>query len=77
MKNQCGKMRDKNAPYEVYRNESGWEWRVLKKYQSPEGESKNPYARWMVWAKSPMCPDGEMGDAYINDIIGMGGVKVS
>lgn len=77
MKNECGKMRTKDNPYEVWRNDSGWEWRVLKKYQTPEKEAQNPYARWMVWAKSPMCPFGEMGDTYISDIIGMGGVKVS
>jgi hypothetical protein len=76
MKNPCAKTRDKNNPYEVYKNDSGWEWRVLKKYQSPEKEATNPGARWFVWACSPMCPHGEMGDTYIRDIKGMGGVKV-
>ena len=40
MKNECGKMRDKDDPYEIYIL-GGWEWRVLKKYQTPENEAKN------------------------------------
>jgi hypothetical protein len=77
MKNECGKMRDKNNPYEVWATPDGsWQWRVLKKYKSPESEAKDPYARWMVWAKSPFCPDGEMGDTYIRDIKAMGGVRI-
>lgn len=76
MKNECGKMRTKDNPYEVWRS-GDWEWRVLKKYQNPEQEAKNPYARWMCSVTSPMCPWGEMGDVYIRDIADMGAVKVS
>ena len=78
MKNLCGKMRKVNEPYEVWRNNVGWEWRVLKKYQSEEQEKKNPYARWMVACKSPMTGGTyDMGDTYIRDIIELGGQLVS
>jgi len=40
-KNECGKMRDKDNPYEIWKG-NGFEWRVLKKYQKPELEAKNP-----------------------------------
>ena len=66
-KNPCGKTREKNNPYEVWRNGAGWEWRVLKKYKSPEAEAKDPYARWFCYVTSPMC-DGEYGDTYVLDI---------
>lgn len=72
-KNLCGKIRDKNDPYEVYRNSSGWEWRVLKKWQSPAKESQNPYARWFCAVKSPYTsPSYDMGDVYVNEIKSMG-----
>lgn len=71
-------MRDKNNPYEVYRNNEGWEWRVLKKYQSPEKEAENAFARWFCAVKSPATFGGyDMGDTYIRDIIEMGGVLVA
>ena len=77
MKNLCGKMRKVNEPYEVWKNDGGWEWRVLKKYQAPEAEAKNPYARWMVAVKSPMTFGSyDMGDTYVNDIRELGGQLV-
>ena len=69
MKNECGKTRKVNEPYEVYRNSSGWEWRVLKKYQSPDKESGNQTARWFVAAKSPATFGGyDLGDEYVVNI---------
>jgi hypothetical protein len=68
-KNLCGKMRKKENPYEVWKSFDGsWEWRVLKKYQSPEKEAQNPYAVWMCLVISPYVPYGEMGDVYVLDI---------
>jgi hypothetical protein len=75
MKNECGKMRTVNTPYEVWTG-NGWTWRVLKKYKSPDAEAKDPYARWMCHVTSPFCPDGEMGDVYVNEIKSQA-VKVS
>lgn len=48
MKNLCAKTRKLDQPYEIWVGVGkfeGWEWRVLKKYQSPECEANNPYAR--------------------------------
>ena len=72
-------MRPKNDPYEIWRTSDfqpatpdtpciGWEWRVLKKYQTPEKEAANPYARWFCFVTSEFCPQGELGDTYIGDI---------
>ena len=69
-KNECGKTRPQDNPYEVWKNNSGWEWLVLKKYQSPEKENKNPFARWFCAVKSPFTyGDYSLGDVYIADII--------
>ena len=76
MKNECGKMRDKDDPYEIYIL-GGWEWRVLKKYQTPENEAKNEYARWMCAVRSPHTFGSfDFGDTYISDIKGCGARKV-
>jgi hypothetical protein len=77
MKNLCGKMRTKDNPYEVWESVDGWQWRVLKKWQTPEQEAKNPYARWFCWVSSPFCPHGEMGDTYLSYIRCAGGRKVA
>jgi hypothetical protein len=67
MKNLCGKTVKRENAYEVWSNGS-WTWYCLKKYQSPEQEAKNPYARWFTDVVTPMCPDGELGDTYVRDI---------
>lgn len=69
MKNECGKTRPKDNPYEVWENKAdGWRWSVLKKWQSPDKEATNPFARWFCFVTSPFCPRGEMGDVYVNEI---------
>lgn len=69
-KNLMSKARPVNEPYEVYVY-GEWEWRVLKKYQTPENERKNPYARWFCAVRSPYTYDSyDMGDTYVNDVIG-------
>ena len=68
-KNECGKTRKLDEPYEVYTGPGGFEWRVLKKYQNPENEAKNPYARWFCAVKSNFTyGEFEMGDVYVSDI---------
>jgi hypothetical protein len=72
MKNTMGKTRKVDNPYEIYRSDylPNWEWRVLKKYQNPENEKNNPYARWFCAVKSPMTyGDWEYGDVYVKDIL--------
>ena len=67
-KNECGKMRDKENPYEIWEG-NGFQWRVLKKYQKPELEAKNPYARWFCAVSSPYTwGSHELGDVYVSEI---------
>ena len=68
-KNLCGKTRKTADPYEVYEGPNGFEWRVLKKYQNPENEAKNPYARWFCAVKSNFTyGEFELGDVYVSEI---------
>jgi len=68
MKNLCAKTRPTDNPYEIWRSE-GWEWRVLKKYKSPENEAKDKYARWFCAVKSPYTHESfELGDVYAAEI---------
>jgi len=68
-KNLCGKTRKADNPYEVWENaRAGWQWLVLKKWQSPEKEKENEYARWFCLVKTPIVPSGEMGDVYVKEI---------
>jgi hypothetical protein len=77
MKNICGKTRPANNPYETWVSPDGeWKWLVRKKYQTPEGEAANPYARWFCTVISPFTPHGEVGDVYISEIKSQA-VKVS
>lgn len=71
-KNLCGKTRPDSNPYETWRSHDGtWTWLVLKKYQSPEKEKANPYARWFCKVVTPMTgPMGDLGDVYVKDITG-------
>ncbi len=57
-------------PYAKFQHDN-WEWRVLKAYQSPEQERKNPNARWFCAVKSPHTGNSwEYGDTYIRNIPG-------
>ena len=68
-KNLCGKTVSRENAYEVWQSFDGtWTWYVLKKWQSPENEAKNPYARWFCDVVTPIVPEGEMGDVYVSDI---------
>ena len=68
-KNLCGKTRPKENPYEIWMSRDGFEYRVLKKYQSPENEAKNPHARWFLATKSPFTYGTfELGDGYVQDV---------
>ena len=69
-KNKKAKTRPKDKPYEVY-EQDGWTWRVLKHYQTANGELVNAYARVFCFVTSPFCPNGEYGDVYLKDIPGV------
>ena len=68
--NPCGKTTSVEKPYEVWTmDHMNFEWRVLKKYQTPENEAKNPDARWYCAVKSDMTYDmWEYGDVYVSEI---------
>ena len=64
-----GKTVKVEQPYATFTNAQGWEWRVLKTYQSAKKEKDNPYARWFVAAKSPLTYDSwEYGDTYAKEV---------
>lgn len=70
MKNLCAKTVTRENAYEVWQSLDGaWTWYVLKKWQSPDKEKDNEYARWFCEVVSPMTPNGEIGDVYVKDII--------
>ena len=71
-KNLMGKSRKVNDPYEIY-VAPGWEWRILKHNQSPEGEAKNPYASCFCAVQGSGTFGGyDMGDTYIKDFTSYG-----
>lgn len=73
-KNPFGKSRDKDQPYAIYTSPGmNFEWRVLKTYQTRDGETKNSYARWLIAAKSDATYGSlEMGDTYCAEVLQYG-----
>jgi hypothetical protein len=68
-KNLKGKTRPVSDPYETWKNDSGWTWKVLKHYQSPAAEAKNEFARVFCDVSSPYTHGGsDLGDTYLMDI---------
>lgn len=68
-KNLCAKTRPVSDPYEVW-VAGDWTWSCLKKYQGPEAEAANPYARWFCQVVTPMTgPRGDLGDVYVVDVM--------
>lgn len=68
-KNPFGKSRPQTAPYAIYRAGNMF-WHVCKTYKAPENEAKDTYARWFVWAKSPMTYGNfEGGDTYAREVV--------
>jgi hypothetical protein len=44
-------------------------WHVCKTYKQPKSETGDMYARWFVWAKSPMTyGEFEGGDTYASEV---------
>ncbi len=65
-KNPCARRVPPEHAYEVWQSfNRQWTYFVLKKYQSPEKEAQNLYARWFCMVTSPITPKGEYGDVYI------------
>jgi hypothetical protein len=67
--NPCAKTVTPETAYEVWQSYDGsWTYFVLKKYQSPEKEAQNAFARWYCLVKSPITPNGEYGDVYVSTV---------
>src|SRR6266568_2978424 len=68
--NPCAKTVTPENAYEVWQSFDGsWTYYVLKKYQSPEKEAQNPYARWYCRVTSPMTTErGDYGDVYVSTV---------
>jgi hypothetical protein len=93
-KNPCAKTVKPEQAYEVWQTanhldyDGTWTWYVLKKYQSPEKEATNPYARWLCAVSSPFLSHPlasrgtptrvplEYGDTYNSTIKEAGAVKL-
>lgn len=69
-KNPCGKVVEPEEAYEVYQTFDGtMTYFVLRKYQSPENEAKNPYAKWLCNVRSPwISARGDTGDVYVSSV---------
>jgi hypothetical protein len=68
-KNLCAKRVVPEEAYEVWQSFDGsWTYFVLKKYQSPEKEAQNPYARWFCLVKTPVVPHGEYSNVYVSTV---------
>jgi hypothetical protein len=67
-KNPFGKSRPATQPYAIYRA-GDLVWHVCKTYKQPKSETGDLYARWFVWAKSPMTyGEFEGGDTYASEV---------
>lgn len=65
-KNLCAKTVTRENAYEVWQSHNkSWTWYVLKKWQVNDNKQ---YARWFCDVVTLICPDGEMGDVYVNEI---------
>jgi hypothetical protein len=68
-KNLCAKRVEPDGAYEVWQSFNGrFTYFVLKKYQTPEKEASNPYARWYCLVKTPVVPNGEYSDVYVTTV---------
>ena len=68
MANPFAKSRPVNQPYAIYRA-GDMTWHVCKTYKTPANERGDMYARWFVWAKSPMTYGSfEGGDTYASEV---------
>lgn len=73
IKNTFREFRRTNEPYAIFMSESSLrfrEVRVLKAYQSPEGEASNRYSRWFI-AEKQGSVEAEFNhcDCFIRDAV--------
>ena len=72
-KNLLGRSRTKENPYAIWQGFGAFgdtEVRLLKTYQKPDREQKNPYAKWFVAVRSDHTYGSfDMGDSYIREVL--------
>ena len=68
--NPCGRVVTRESAYEVWQSaDRSWTYFVLRKYQAPEREATNPYARWLCNVVSPATSKGgDTGDIYVSEV---------
>ena len=72
MPNPFAKSRPTMKPYAIYQA-GDLVWHIVKTYKQPSSEAKDPYARWLVAAKSDATFGSfEGGDTYRNEILRYG-----
>jgi hypothetical protein len=77
MPNPFAKTRPIDNPHAIY-TAGDIEWRILKTYKLPTSENKDPYARWMVAARSGATFGGfDMGDTYATEIQAYGALAAA
>ena len=68
MPNPFAKARSTMKPYAIYRC-GDLTWHIVKTYKQPSSEAKDPYARWLVAAKSDATFGSfEGGDTYAAEV---------
>ena len=68
MPNPFAKSRPTTKPYAIYQG-PGITWHIVKTYKQPSSELKDPYARWLVAAKSDATFGSfEGGDTYAREV---------
>jgi hypothetical protein len=67
-KNPCGRQVTVHNAYEVWQTDDGqFTTFVLKKYQTPEREAQNPWAKWFV-ATTNLNGGLDYGDSYAAEV---------
>ena len=73
MANPFRKTASIDEPHATFTAHGDWEWRVLRTYKQPSSETKDPYARWFVAARSPNTfGSWELGDTYKSEVLRYG-----
>ena len=77
-KNPFGKS-NFDAPHAIYEGHGPWGHQiihVIKTYQHPDNERKNPYAKWLIGAKTDMTYGSfDYGDTYVKEAL-VGNMKL-
>lgn len=62
---QLSNIEDLKARAGAMTDHGAWTWLVLKKWQADDNKA---FARWFCRVMTPIVPQGELGDVYVDDI---------